>query len=104
PVGTMRPTLFAISSLLLVACATTSPADERETSGPGGKADDGHTQEIARCPIEREAGAEEILAAIEGGGSCYVAAGIAEACAWGSSIDVQFVAAATEVCSSGFDA
>jgi len=94
----MRPLLFVMTSLFAAACATT-PADEAGgTGGPGGKADD----TTSSCPVD--GGADAIIAAIEGGGSCYTAAGIAEACAFGSSIDVQFVSAATEVCARGFGA
>lgn len=46
------------------------------------------------CPSS----AEEVQLQIEQQTECYFAAQIARECAWGSSIDVQFVAAATEKC------
>lgn len=91
----MRTTLVA--SLLAVAACTTAATDEPSKGPAGGKADDGAA---SSCPVE--GGADEILAAIEGAGSCFSAAGIAEACAFGSNIDRSFVDAATTVCSSGF--
>src|SRR5436190_17242213 len=96
----MRTFLFAFASAALVACAA-SPTDQHQggTGGGGGKGDD--ATETGGCPVT-ESDADKIIAAIEGGGSCYTAAGIAESCAWGSSIDVQFVSAATDVCSTGF--
>ena len=70
-----------------------------ETVGPGrGKADGGSS-----CPIA-DYDADRISAAIEGAGSCYTAAGIAESCAFGSSLDVSFVASATAICERGFGA
>lgn len=42
--------------------------------------------------------AEEVMTKIEEQTECYFAAKIARECAWGSSIDVQFVAAASEKC------
>jgi hypothetical protein len=95
----MRAFLFAFASTALLACAA-SPADDQggPGGGGGGKADDGESS----CPVDGDA--DKILEAIEGGGNCYTAAGIAESCAYGSSLDVQFVAAATEVCSAGFGA
>lgn len=95
----MHTFLFALASTTLLACAASSPADETGTGGGGGgKADD----TTSSCPVAGNA--DKILAAIEGGGNCRTASGIAEACAYGSSLDVQFVAAATDVCSTGFDA
>jgi len=95
----MRTLLFAALSSALVACAA-SPADPNpQGGGVGGKGDDATE---SSCP-EGLDDADKILAAIEGGGNCYVASGIAESCAYGSSLDVQFVAAATDVCGSGFD-
>lgn len=96
----LRPILLALSSLAFAACAA-SPADELGGSGGGGggKAD---ADEVSACPVDGDA--DQILAAISNGGSCYTAAGIAEACAWGASIDVQFVSAAAEVCERGFGA
>ena len=96
----MRHFLFAFASTALVACAA-SPADEQGGGGAGGggKADDSESS----CPVDGF-DADKILEAIEGGANCYTAAGIAESCAFGSSLDVQFVASATDVCSAGFSA
>ncbi len=89
---------LTLASVLALAAACTGTGRSTDTVGNGhGKADGDSS-----CPVEYDA--DKILAAIEGGGSCYVAAGIAESCAYGSSLDVQFVSAATEICQRGFDA
>ncbi len=95
----MRTTLLALTSMFIAACATT-PADDDVTAGGGGggKADDATTS----CPVS--GGVDKIVAAIEKGGNCATAAGIAEACAYGSSADLELVDAATTVCSRGFGA
>jgi hypothetical protein len=88
-----------LASLLALAAACTGTGRPVDSVGNGhGKADGDSS-----CPVT-DYDADKIIAAIEGGGSCYVAAGIAESCAYGSSLDVQFVAAATELCQRGFDA
>ncbi|MFH1130241.1 MAG: hypothetical protein V1754_02835, partial [Pseudomonadota bacterium] len=46
---------------------------------------------------------EAILSAIANAANCSSAAGIAEACAWGSSIDVSFAGEAEEICQKGLD-
>jgi hypothetical protein len=46
--------------------------------------------------------ADKIGEALEGAQTCYDAANIAERCAFGSSMDVGFVAQATAVCTKGF--
>jgi hypothetical protein len=92
----LRIITIALTSAVFAACAT-SPADEGGSGGGGGKADG-----ESSCPVEGDA--EKVLDAIERGGNCYTAVKIAESCAWGSSIDVQFVSAATDVCARGFSA
>ncbi len=87
-----------LASLFALAAACTGEGRPIGPAGSAGSKADGDSS----CPVEYEADA--ILAAIEGGGSCYVASGIAESCAFGSSLDVQFVSAATEICQRGFDA
>lgn len=51
------------------------------------------------CPAD----GVEIEAQISRSESCYEAAKIARDCAWGSSIDVSFVAAASEICLKTYD-
>jgi len=84
-------------SVLSLAAACTGTGRSSDTVGNGhGKADGDSS-----CPVA-DYDADKIMAAIEGGGSCYVASGIAESCAFGSGLDVQFVSAATDICQSGF--
>jgi hypothetical protein len=91
----------ALALTASLAACTSSPSDGPAPSsgGGGGKGDD---PTASSCPVDADP--STIIDAIAGGGSCYVAAGIAEACAFGSTIDTQFVAAATQVCSRGFSA
>jgi hypothetical protein len=88
--------LRLVSLLAFTGCLgnTGRPAD----SASKGKVDGSFT-----CPLA-DGDAESISGAIEGAGSCYTATGIAEACAYGSSLDVQFVASATAICDRGFGA
>lgn len=51
------------------------------------------------CPVD----AVEVESQISSAQSCYEAAKIARDCAWGSSIDVSFVAAAGEICLKSYD-
>ncbi|PIP95599.1 MAG: hypothetical protein COW00_00465 [Bdellovibrio sp. CG12_big_fil_rev_8_21_14_0_65_39_13] len=53
---------------------------------------------VAAMAVECPSSAEEVQTQIEQQTECYFAAQIARECAWGSSIDVQFVAAAAEKC------
>jgi hypothetical protein len=95
--GHMRELAFA-SLIALTAACTTSASPDGPAGTRGGKAD-GETS----CPVDAS-DADAILDAIDNAGSCYVASGIAETCAWGSSLDVQFVSSATALCERGFDA
>lgn len=90
---------LTLASVLALAAACTGSGRPADTAGNGHGKADGESS----CPIA-DYDADKIMAAIEGGGSCYVAAGIAESCAFGSSLDVQFVAAASTLCERGFDA
>jgi len=81
--------------------ARTAGSDD-PTSGSGGRGGGKADDVTSDCPVDLDP--DKILEAIEGGGNCYTASGIAESCAFGSSLDVQFVAAATDVCAAGFDA
>jgi hypothetical protein len=90
--------LLGLGSLMFSACVATAPDDGAPGSRPGGgKADDGW----GSCPVS---GADEIIDAIAQAGNCYTAAELAEACAFGAGIDVQFVGEATAVCDRGFSA
>lgn len=51
------------------------------------------------CPSD----AVEIDQMISKAGSCYEASKIASDCAWGSSIDISFVATASEICLKKYD-
>jgi hypothetical protein len=85
-----------LASLIALAAACTGTGRPIGPAGSASSKADGDST----CPVEYEA--DKILEAIDGGGSCYVAAGIAESCAFGSSLDVQLVASATAVCERGF--
>ncbi len=51
------------------------------------------------CPSDATA-IEQMISSAD---SCYMASKIANDCAWGSSIDVSFVAAASEICLKNYD-
>jgi len=53
---------------------------------------------ISAMAVECPSTAEEVQTQIEQQTECYFAAQIARECAWGSSIDVQFVSSAAEKC------
>ena len=53
--------------------------------------------------VECSSEAEVIISQISSSKSCYEASQIAQECAWGSSIDVQFVGAASEICLANYD-
>jgi hypothetical protein len=89
--------LTLASLLALAAAACDGTGRPISTTGNGhGKADGDSS-----CPIA-DYDADKISAAIDGAGSCYTAAGIAESCAFGSSLDVSFVSSATAICQRGF--
>ena len=46
--------------------------------------------------------AEKIINRIEASATCAEAAGVAESCGWGSSIDVHFAGSAIAVCEKDF--
>lgn len=56
---------------------------------------------LAECPII-DFDATSIQIAIDNASTCYEAADIAKECAFGSSIDVQFVGSALKTCEKDF--
>ncbi len=88
---------FTLTSVVTAACATSPPVDGGGGGGGGGKTDD----PVDRCPVDGDTA--DIREAIEQAGYCSNAVNIAKACAFGSSIDAQFVGAAIGVCSQSFD-
>jgi hypothetical protein len=88
---------LALGTLLALLAACDGTGRPIGTTGNGQGKVDGESS----CPIA-DYDADKISAAIDGAGSCFVAAGIAESCAYGSSLDVSFVASATAICESGF--
>lgn len=89
---------FHLASLIALAACTSNGRPLDSTGAGRGKVDG-----ASSCPIA-DYDADKISEAIDGAGSCYTAAGIAEACAFGSSLDVSFVASATAICERGFAA
>jgi hypothetical protein len=57
---------------------------------------------LPQCPIE-ENDLDKVVQAIEQTKQCYDGSVIAEACAWGSSADVQIAGAAAQKCKPKFD-
>ena len=54
------------------------------------------------CPVKDTMDGEKIISTIAAAKSCYEASTVAESCAWGSSMDVQFVGAALKTCEKDF--
>jgi hypothetical protein len=92
-----RLILGIFATLGVVACGN-SPADPGNGQVHNGKTDvAGETV----CPVPNN-DPEEILAAIDNADSCFTASGLAQVCAWGSSVDVGFARSAMNICESGF--
>jgi len=88
--------LVSLFSMTVAAAGCVGNGRPTDSVGAGKGKVDGDTS----CPVDLDA--DKISAAIEGAGSCYTAAGIAESCAFGSSLDVQFVSSASTICERGF--
>jgi hypothetical protein len=96
----VRQTLTALLAVALSACAS-QLEDRRGSRGTTAGGEEGAEATESACPVPSY-DADKIGEALDKAQTCYDAANIAERCAFGSSIDVGFVAQATEVCTQGF--
>jgi hypothetical protein len=90
----LRQIVIPLVSIAFGACG----AGDSGSGGSRGKND----EVVNPCPVT-DFNAEKIEQAIEQSTSCFDATNIAERCAFGSTMDIQFVGRASEVCGKSFD-